>query len=247
MARHRFRGAAIGVVAAVVAACGGSSSSVSPTPTPAASTSFSGTIAGPAGQTGTLTVTISAQVARIRPRWMVPIVATVYAQSATVAATGSVHLAGGSTTTVTGTYDTTSKALAVSGGGYTFTGTASGGAVTGTYTAPGVTTGLFATRSTAAGTVTSYCGNVFSAGNPNQSMGVFNLAVTDATGTISGAFNLGQYYGQITGQATGSNFSISWKDNFGEPGNGTGTIASGALSGSSNTNNPFSGRTSACQ
>jgi hypothetical protein len=234
-------------VAAAVAACGGSSSSVSPTPTPAASTSFSGTIAGPNGQTGTLAVTISAQIARVRPKWTLPIVATVYAQSTSVAATGSVHLAGGATTNVSGTYDTSSKVLAVSGGGYSFTGAISGAAATGSYTAPGVTTGLFATRSTSAGTVTSYCGNVFSAGNPNQSMGVFNLAVTDATGAISGAFNLGQYYGQITGQATGATFSISWKDNFGEPGTGTGTIGGGALSGTSNTNNPFSGRTSACQ
>jgi hypothetical protein len=80
----------------VVASCGGDSSGsppTTPTPTPT-STTFQGTIAGANNQTGTLTVTVQAQVAAASPSFFGwPFVATLHAQSVT--ANGSVRIAGG--------------------------------------------------------------------------------------------------------------------------------------------------------
>ena len=60
-----------------------------------------------------------------------------------------------------------------------------------TFPIPGVAgaTGTFAGRSTAGTNVTSYCGDIFGA-PPDTAVktGVFNLAISDATGGVSGAF-----------------------------------------------------------
>jgi hypothetical protein len=252
----------------VVLAVGcGSKTPSAPSPTPSASpaptaaptsTTFQGTIAGANGQTGTLAVTVQAQVAAASgsifrwPLFRLPFVAVLHAQ-ATTAATGNVHVAGSSTTGLTGTYDSSTKALSLSGSGFTFTGSSSGAAVTGTYSGPNGAAGAFSSRSTAGGSVTVYCGNVFSSGPGQQNVvtGVFNLAVSGASGAISGAYHINRS-GYITGQMSGSAFSITYTDRTtGEQGSATGTIQNGTVSGSapasSGGSNPFSGSTSKCQ
>jgi hypothetical protein len=232
------------VVGTVLLACGGgASNSSTPTSpsTPAADTStFQGTVAGSAGQSGTLTVTVQARVAAssasvFRP----PFVATLYAQATTVAATASLHIARGSTTALTGTFDSVTKALNLSGGGFTF----KGGVISGTYTGPSGVTGGFSTLSTANGTVTAYCGT-FSNG---AGTGVFNIQVS-AIGSVSGVASQGDQVAYISGQVTGTTIKITHTDG----GSDTGTIQNGTVSGtadpgSGGSSHPFSGSTSACR
>src|SRR5580765_4960882 len=92
-------------VALLPSACGGSSGSSSPTtPSGATTTTFMGTIAGSAGQTGTLSVTIDTKLAAsVASIFRFPFMATLHAQSNTVTASGSLHVAGGGTTALTGT------------------------------------------------------------------------------------------------------------------------------------------------
>jgi hypothetical protein len=221
------------------ASCGDSNSSPSPAapspspPAPAPSTTFQGTIAGTTGQTGTLTVTIQSQIASASRSIFWPLVATLEAQS--VGATGSVHVAGGSTTTLSGTYDPASRALNLSGGGFTFTGSASGAVVSGTYNAPSGVSGAFSTRSAANGTVTTYCGNFVAKNDPNEIRGVFNLVVSGSS--VSGVMNMfadtPPTIASVTGQVIGTAISISWTATSGqyagESGAATGTIQGGTV------------------
>jgi hypothetical protein len=230
----------------------------SPTdPAPSATTSFQGTVAGSGGQSGTLSVTVQTQVAALNPRYFqMPLVATLHAQSTSVAATGSLRLIGGSTTTLTGTYDSSNKALSLSGGGFTFTGSASGPVMTGSYTGSNGVTGAFSTRSTASGAVTVYCGDAFGAPpDTNVVTGVFNLVVSDASGAVSGAFTIfadtPPTYGSISGQLTGTAFTGTRTATGGRFAPGTialtGTIQGGSVNGTTASNNPFRGSVSRCQ
>lgn len=245
---------------ALWASCGGGSSGSSPTtptPTPTpATTVFQGTLAGTNSQSGTLTVTVQAQVARLLPPLLrLPFIATLHAQGGSVTATGSFR-AGGGTTSLTGTYDTSSGALRLSGGGYTFTGSGSAGVIAGTYTGPSGAEGTFSSRSTAGGTVTVYCGNAFGAPpDTNVVTGVFNFAVSEATGAASGAFTISaddpDTIGTLTGQVTGAAVSLTARATagryVGETVGLTGTIQGGTFSGRTDSGNPVSGSTSRCQ
>lgn len=241
-------------------ACGGGSGSSPTTPSapapPPNTTTFQGTIAGSSGdQTGTLTVTVQGQVASARPWLWLPFISTLHAQS--VSASGSVHVSGGSTTSLTGTFDTATRALTLSGGGFSFTGSANAGVITGTYASPSGATGAFSSRSTAGGTVTVYCGDAIGAGGGIR--GAFNIVVSEASGAVSGAFS--QWFdnpptlGTITGQATGGALSLVFTATAGqyagESGTGTGTIQGGSVSGTAPAGSGgagrFSGSTSRCQ
>jgi hypothetical protein len=243
------------LLAPLASACGGGDSS--PTAPGAATTSFQGTVAGSNGQSGTLSVTVDSQVATIRPfsfPWSV--VATVHAQSTAVSATGSLRLIGGGTTTLTGTYNSSAKTLTLSGGAFTFNGSVSGAVMTGTYTGASGVTGAFATRTTTSGAVTVYCGSIFGAPpDTNVQTGVFNLVVSDASGAVSGAFNIfadsPPTLGSISGQLTGTTLSATGTATSGKFAPGTvaltGTIQGGSASGASATNNPFSATVARCQ
>ena len=118
--------------------------------------------------------------------------------------------------------------------------------VSGTYTGPSGVTGGFSSLSANGGTVTAYCGNVFTP--QNVVAGVFNLAVSTATGAISGTFQVFLDSGFITGQVSGTAFTIAITDQRGEKGTGSGTIQNGTLSGTTAPDGKtFSGSTSACQ
>jgi hypothetical protein len=223
--------------------CGGGSKTPT-TPSTAATSTFQGNIAGSGGQSGTLAVTVQSQVAAFSaPIFQWPFVATLHAQATTIAATGSVHVVGGSgTTTLSGTFDSSTKALNLFGGGFTFIGTLVGTVVSGTYTGPGGATGGFTSQSTAGGTVTAYCGTFVTTGN---AIGVFNLSVSAsgavsgvASATIAGTAQI-QYF---SGQVTGTTITL---DTGGTASGDTGTIQNGTITG--HTGRPWSGSTSACQ
>lgn len=136
---------AVFVACACLSACGGATSTPSTPTTPSQTTAFQGTVAGSAGQNGTLTVTVQTTVAAsLASSFHFPFVATLHAQTtSTVTATGNLTLTGGSNIPLTGTFNTSTKALSLSGSGFTFTGTFSGGLLSGTYTGPNNAEGAF--------------------------------------------------------------------------------------------------------
>lgn len=259
---YSFRSVLICVALIAGGSCGGSKNSssggnpTSPTPAATPSTTFQGIIAGTTNQTGTLTVTVQAQVAAVSPSFFkLPFVVTLHAQGTSVTATGSVRAAGGSATALTGTYDTSSRALSLSGSGFTFTGSASGAVLSGTYTGPSGVAGRFSSRSTAGGAVTVYCGNIFGRGNSaNEITGVFNFVVSDTSGAVSGAFIISAdtppTVGSITGQVSGTALSFTGTSTSGrfagETITGTATIQAGSITGTGG-GNAISGSTSRCQ
>ena len=218
--------------------------------TPDSSTTFQGTIAGSGGQTGTLNITIQAVVvassagsssqpgglfAGIKRTWsaFAPVVL-----AAASSASGTVHLAGGSTTSLSGTYDSLSKAVSLSGGGFTFTGTTSGGGLSGTYVGPNNSSGNFSGLNSTSAPVTTYCGT------GSNGLG-FNMEIS-ATGTVSGETSDGSC--GISGQLSGNTLTFSCR---GTTATGTGTVQNGTVSGTTTTENghhdTFTGSTSACQ
>lgn len=248
-------------VSVLCVACGGSNSSGSSpampsAPTPTTSTTFQGVIAGSSSnQTGTLTVTVQSQVASARPWLRLPFIATLHAQS--VSASGSVHIAGGSTTSLSGTFDATSRALTLSGGGFAFTGSATAGTLSGSYSAPGGAAGVFAGQSTTSGTVTSYCGNTVAQNEFDRLIpsGVFSFTVAEASGALSGSFTIftdsPPTVGTMTGQVTGTSVTFTVRA-IGGPFTGesaqlSGTIQGGTFNARDTEGRPFTGSTSRCQ
>lgn len=251
-------------------ACGGSSASTPTTPSAAeTSTTFQGTVAGSSGQTGTLDVTVQAKLASLNTaatlaqRVLAALVPAVEAQTATVAATGTLHIAGGATTTLAGTYDPSAKTVSLSGGGYSFTGSFGVSGVLGTYVAPGSVTGGFSALSTSGGTVSRYCGtyedsapDINSPGGIYRESGVWNVQIS-ASGAASGTSTSTQTNnpkfppggtGSVTGQVVGNVLTLVSE----EGGRVTGTISNGSVSGSMVTpsgrgGGTFSGSTGACQ
>ncbi|MEP0546594.1 MAG: hypothetical protein ABJF88_06655 [Rhodothermales bacterium] len=99
-------------------------------------------------------------------------------------ASGSFALAGGGERSVSGsahpplTGSFNAGALQLEGGGYTFTGTLSGGVLSGTWTGPGGTSGSFSALLEGEGTVVAvYCGAYDTANDD----GTFNLVRQDAS------------------------------------------------------------------
>ena len=113
-----------------------------------------------------------------------------------VGATGTVSIVGGSATALTGTYDDATGALAVNGGGYSFTGNYDGSnRLEGTYTGPG-TTGIFVTAQDD-GTTAAYCGSY-----AGDDQGVWNFV-------IDGSALLGQAVSSLSGTGTPLDGSIN--------------------------------------
>jgi hypothetical protein len=174
---------------------------------------------------------------------------------ASVSVTGSLKITGGASVSLTGTYDTGTHTITVSGGGYAFTGTFANGVLTGTFTTPDGGTGSFTTASTGgSATVTSYCGTY--AGTSNSDAGVFNLVVNSSAGTATGfarPTTAGQHPVQLTGTVSGNTVNLTTQQIGGdEPHNGTATatISGSSISGSYKDNQSGNGGTfsgSVCQ
>jgi hypothetical protein len=142
------------------------------------STTYSGTFAS-ASESGSLSLTVAAGISLSK------------ATAPVVAVTGTLKPVGGAPVTLTGTFDTGSNLLTVSGGSYTLIGTLSGGNLSGSYTGPHGT-GQFDMKP-----------------SKNNSVKVF---VGNYTGTSSGYFNLVQDTTSLSGLAvstTGSTTGFS--------------------------------------
>ena len=149
----------------------------------------------------------------------------------TVAAstTGTIKPVGAAPISVTGTYDVSTKAVAVSGGGYTIAGTFDNtGKLLGTYTHSTAQGSVVAYQHTTANPVTVYCGTY--TGNAD---GIWN---TVRRGTsLAGVYdNVDGSDGYFTGTVNGNSVSITEiSASPGATASGTisGTTMSGTLSG----------------
>lgn len=240
--------ASLMTLAALITSCG--KNPVGPT---GASTTFQGTIVGNAsvpsgavGLSGTVNVTVQAQVASAAtPGFRLPFVATLYAQATSVSASGTFHVTNDSqTTTLSGTFDSSTKALNLSGGGFTFTGAIDNGQMTGTFTGPNSATGTFSGLNSTTATVTRYCGTF-----TGTQSGVWNFEV--ANGKVLGAVvqtpKPGQSGLSIVGTLSGSTFTFTVAGITTVT--GTGTIQGGSTSGTwsgGTDSGTFSGSSSAC-
>jgi hypothetical protein len=166
------------VAALGLSGCSKDTKSVTAPPAPS-STTFVGTMAG-ATVSGSVTTVIAAAVSAPQPgaTGAQDVLGGTSAQSQ-VGVTGTLVIAGGATVSLTGTYDTVSKALSVTGGGYTFTGTFASGIITGAFTGPSSVTGGFTLSPSANGSVKVYIGTFTS--TSGGASGNFNLVSSGTT------------------------------------------------------------------
>jgi hypothetical protein len=203
-------------VVALAASCGDDGgtgpSEAEPEPGTGTAATFGGTLAG-GGISGELELTIAGSAAAATRMATLPQF-RVSGARVIVSVTGCLYL-GGSCVALTGTYDTQTKALNVSGGGYTFTGTWANGRIEGTFTGPGVD-GLFVVHGSTRETVQVYCGTY-----TGDSDGIWNLV--RRASVLSGVYNdVSGDSGELSGTLNNNAVSVSF----------TGGSASGTLSGS---------------
>ena len=157
-------------------------------------------------------------------------------QQAIVQASGTITIVGGQTILLTGTYDTVTQMINLSGGGYTLTGTVgtNNGVLTfsGTYMGPngagGFVTEKVLQRPPQPNQITAYCGTYVESGDN----GTWNFTVSNS-GSLYGQYasTVDGEGGILTGEVTGTNpLTVSGID----PGDGTpfsATITNGSVSG----------------
>ena len=129
---HVLRSCIAVIAALAIAACGGGGATAPKNPS--APTNFEGVIAGSADESGVIALTTAATTATVT----IHIVSTAQAAEAAVVLnlTGTLRIGNGANISLTGSFDAPTGAIAASGGGYTFIGILSTGAMTGTYSGP---------------------------------------------------------------------------------------------------------------
>jgi hypothetical protein len=206
---------ALGLAILFVPGCGGSGSTgptPTPTATPAPATTFTGTIAGSSGQSGTLVVRIAA---------------------ATATATLT-PIDGGGTFALTGTFDEATKTLTLSGSGFALKGTIANGKLTGNYTGPGGSVGIFSNLNSTSQSVQPYCGTYHRVTED----GVWNFGIA-ASGEVSGGgiaktgpSSIGALPFFITGTRSGNTLSLTVHTDHDGDAAVTGTIQGSSVGGS---------------
>jgi hypothetical protein len=130
-----------------------------------------------------------------------------------MAVTGTLTPTGGQPIPLTGTYDSTTKEFSVAGGGYSFSGSAESGAISGSYSGPNGS-GSFTLLPSSSADVALFCGTY-----SGDASGTWNLAAVQA-GAASGAFaSSGGQHGTFAGSWSGENVTLS----------GSGVSANGSL------------------
>ena len=151
----------------------------------------------------------------------------------TVAAstTGTIKPVGAAPISVTGTYDVSTKAVAVSGGGYTIAGTIDNtGKLLGTYMHASTEGRAVAYQHTTASPVTVFCGSY-----TGDAHGIWNLVHRGTS--VSGAYdNVDGSDGYLTGSVSGGSIDLTIEYGGTAVGILSGTTMSGTWSGG-----PFTG------
>ncbi|HEV8539316.1 MAG TPA: hypothetical protein VGR15_10415 [Bacteroidota bacterium] len=152
-------------VAVMITGCNKDENPVNP---PGGSVTYVGTLANPS-ETGSLILTFASAPSKQAPR--------ASAGAATViSVSGSVKI-GDTTIVLSGTYNTDTDSLIVSGGNYTFRGTYADGTISGTYTGPHGSGSFTAEVSGEGDTVKVYCGTYQQTSPDTNGAGRFNLIV----------------------------------------------------------------------
>jgi hypothetical protein len=216
---------AIIAAAAIAAACGSSSSNPNN-----GSTTFDGVIVGDSAS-GELSGSITLTIATVSLSVSSPAVFDITGVAASANVTGTLKIQGGGSIALTGSYDTNSHALSVSGGGYSFSGSFSNNALSGTFTAPGGGSGSFSTSATSgSGAVYSFCGAAVA--TTGKGGATFNLVINTGAGTATGFASSSDGVTNLNGTATSSTWSISFLTvKNGDPGTASGTYTSSSLTG----------------
>jgi hypothetical protein len=198
-----------------------------------------------ASESGVLTVTISTGTLAVLPRAgslvaFLSATTPAYASAlVAVNATATLKIQGGASISLTGTYDTGTHGLSLSGGGYAFTGTYSNGVLSGTFTNPTGLTGGFSAQAGSPSSVVAYCGTY--AGNAS---GYWDVMLNSTDNVISGiavATNSGSL-ASIAGTASGSSWSGTYTPTSGTGGTWSMTLSGTNLTGTwSATNNGGNG------
>jgi hypothetical protein len=202
--------ACIGLGASGAACSGATTPGEGSTPPPAVVTGeYQGELSG-ANETGVLVVTIESNTtAPARARWLdVPSLET---------ALGTLTLSGGVTVDLSGTFDPSSGALSLSGGGYAFAGSITNGSLGGSYTGPN---GSGSFSLVPGGASQFFCGSF-----DGSDSGVWNLVV----GASSAAGSLASASGAVPFTCTVSGATLSCSGANGVV--ATGSIAGGVASG----------------
>ncbi len=182
------------LVAVALTGCKKDSDSVV-TPPVTGSTTYVGTLAN-AAETGSMTLTFSSAIGKLAPT-------LVQNAESLITVNGSIKI-GSTTIPITGTYNTTTDSIFISGGGYTFTGKLHNGHITGSYTGPNGPGGFSASPSSSEGSVKVYCGTSHETSPDTSSHGRFNLVITGTS--VSGITDDGL---ELSGTVNGTNISIS--------------------------------------
>lgn len=204
-----------GMLVAGLPGCGGKSAE----PEPQGPAQFAGTFAGSSsgtGVSGSLAVTLAVSSA--------PATGTMGLR-AQMAATGTLTLAAGGTVDLAGTYDDGTGAVTLEGGGWSVSGTRSGGALSGVVTSPAGIVGGFVAAQSGSAAPRVYCGT-YASSTPGGPRGHFNLVVSGAT--VSG-LAVDEHTGEVVvlqGTLAGSGITIA-DPNGGSVAFATGTIDSG--------------------
>jgi hypothetical protein len=141
---------------------------------------------------------------------------------AVASAAGTLTLVnGGGTVALTGSYDSTTGALSLSGGGYNFSGMVAKGEATGSFTLPDGNVGTFTTLDATNTTVTDYCGTF----QEPEDHGVWNIETTSSGALAGSAY--GNHSLTLIGTVSGGQFTAV-SDRGGTV---AGTIANGQVSG----------------
>jgi len=159
-----------------------------------------------------------------------------------------VHVAGGTTTALTGTSDSSTNAVNLSGGGFTFAGTVNVGVLAGKYTGSNNSDGAFSSLNATNTTVTTFCGTY---GSPGGESGIYNVQVS-TSGTASGdGISTTTIHGGflLNGQLTGTTLTMTQVDI--ETGHTIGThsmtVQGGTVSGTCSSGCSLTASTSRCQ
>jgi len=226
---------------ALLSACGSSSDTTSPT----GSTTLVGVVAN-VSQSGSVTVTIaSGTLALALPRaskfaffnFGTPAYA---ATTSVINATGTLAIQGLGKIALSGTYDTGTHALSLSGGSYTFTGTYSNGVLSGTFANPQGAVGGFSMQSGTTSSVLTFCGT---ASQGTSATGNFNVTLNLTTHVISGIAidNRSQQALSLTGTTSGSSITGTASTGATFTGSFTPTNISGNFQGSAGGAGTFAG------
>jgi hypothetical protein len=206
------------VALALVVACSSSNQA-------SGNTDFDGVLAAGA-ESGTVSLTVATVVASVaHPDLVVTPAVTLDVMApaaATVTVSGTLKIKGHASINLTGTFNVDSKALSVSGGGYSFTGSVASGRLSGTYTGPGGD-GVFTAFPGGSTAVKLYCGTL-----SGDADGVWNLASTGSS--LRGAFSVTGGGGELSGALSGSSVTLTFTG-----GTATGTLSGSGMSGTWST------------